>query len=80
MTTKRPMMSMFQTIQNLSDMDSKQFYDEVVKLRRLQRESRKYYHDDKIKREAARQEELIDNEIKRVEWTLAKGIQKGLFD
>jgi hypothetical protein len=61
-------------------MTSKQFYDEVVKLRRLQRESRKYYHDDSLKREAAKQEELIDNEIRRVEWIRTKNAQKGLFD
>lgn len=61
-------------------MNSKQFYDEVVKLRRLQRESRKYYHDDSLKRKAAKQEELIDNEIKRVEWIRTRDRQKGLFD
>lgn len=78
--TKPPTILTRPTTPNLSDMNSKQFYDEVVKLRRLQRESRKYYHDDKLKREVSRQEDLIDNEIKRVEWIRTKDTQKGLFD
>lgn len=60
-------------------MNSEQFYQEVKKLRKLQRESKRYYHDDKLKRECATQEEIIDKEITRVEGILSSRSQTKLF-
>jgi len=61
-------------------MNSEQFYNEVKKLRRLQRDSKRYYHDDKLRRECMKQEEIIDNEIIRVERVLTAKRNKSMFD
>lgn len=60
-------------------MNAKQFYDEVVKLRRLQK---KYFciRSSGTLRSSKKQEKLIDSEIDRVERLIQKHRNTNLFD
>jgi len=60
-------------------MNAKQFYDEVVKLRRLQK---KYFciRSSGTLRSRKKQEKLIDSEIDRIERLIQKHHNTNLFD
>lgn len=60
-------------------MNAKQFYDEVVKLRRLQQEYFRIRSSGTL-RASKKQEKLIDSEIDRVERLIQKHRNTNLFD
>lgn len=59
-------------------MNSKQFYSEMVKLRRLQKEYFKTRSSDTL-RASKKQEKLIDDEIERVDKLIQKNSNPNLF-
>lgn len=61
-------------------MDSRQFFAAVCKLRKLQKHRDRYPMDDFSARECAKQEDIIDAEIKRVDAVLREKAQPRFFD
>ncbi len=61
-------------------MNQREFFAAVCRMRKLQKHRDRYPMDDVTARECAKQEDAIDNEIKRVDAVLREQAQPRFFD